>query len=141
VNGTTYNVAFESGLYSSIFSTSTPTFLNDRTDANLAAQAIGSGILSVDPGLTAGELHIALPYSDVSGSILTEDFYCQSGNCNYGAFASTGVMNSSTGDFEAFAVFTAVPEPSTWAMMVLGFLSVGFMAYRRKRNGSAFRIA
>jgi hypothetical protein len=26
----------------------------------------------------------------------------------------------------------AVPEPSTWAMMILGFVGVGFMAYRRK---------
>jgi hypothetical protein len=27
---------------------------------------------------------------------------------------------------------SAVPEPSTWAMMILGFGCVGFMAYRRK---------
>ena len=26
----------------------------------------------------------------------------------------------------------AVPEPSTWAMMLLGFAGIGFMAYRRK---------
>jgi len=26
----------------------------------------------------------------------------------------------------------AVPEPSTWAMLMLGFAGVGFMAYRRK---------
>jgi hypothetical protein len=26
----------------------------------------------------------------------------------------------------------SVPEPSTWAMMILGFAGVGFMAYRRK---------
>jgi hypothetical protein len=26
----------------------------------------------------------------------------------------------------------AIPEPSTWAMMVLGFAGVGFMAFRRK---------
>lgn len=26
----------------------------------------------------------------------------------------------------------AVPEPSTWAMMIFGFAGVGFMAYRRK---------
>jgi hypothetical protein len=28
----------------------------------------------------------------------------------------------------------AVPEPSTWAMMILGFAGVGFMAYRRKNK-------
>ena len=27
----------------------------------------------------------------------------------------------------------AVPEPSTWAMLLLGFAGIGFMAYRRKR--------
>jgi len=29
-------------------------------------------------------------------------------------------------------VTTGVPEPSTWAMMVLGFFGVGLLAYRRK---------
>jgi hypothetical protein len=37
------------------------------------------------------------------------------------------------------AIAPAVPEPSTWAMMILGFAGVGFMAYRRRSNG-AFRI-
>lgn len=31
----------------------------------------------------------------------------------------------------------AVPELSTWAMLILGFGGVGFMAYRRRQNGSA----
>jgi hypothetical protein len=35
----------------------------------------------------------------------------------------------------------AVPEPSTWAMMILGFFGVGFMAYRRKQNDLALRAA
>jgi PEP-CTERM motif len=35
----------------------------------------------------------------------------------------------------------AVPEPSTWAMMILGFLGVGFVAYRRKSNVMQFRMA
>jgi PEP-CTERM motif len=30
-----------------------------------------------------------------------------------------------------------VPEPSTWAMMLLGFAGVGFMAYSRRQNGFA----
>jgi hypothetical protein len=29
---------------------------------------------------------------------------------------------------------TSVPEPSTWAMLLLGFAGIGFMAYRRKSN-------
>jgi hypothetical protein len=35
---------------------------------------------------------------------------------------------------------SAVPEPSTWAMLILGFVGVGFVAYRRKSQ-SSFRIA
>jgi PEP-CTERM motif len=32
---------------------------------------------------------------------------------------------------------SAVPEPSTWAMMLLGFLGVGFAGYRQSRNRPA----
>jgi hypothetical protein len=37
---------------------------------------------------------------------------------------------SHTADF--VGATPAVPEPSTWAMMILGFCGLGFMAYRRK---------
>jgi hypothetical protein len=40
----------------------------------------------------------------------------------------TGLVGSS--------ISSAVPEPSTWAMMILGFFGVGFMAYRRKSQTS-----
>lgn len=36
-----------------------------------------------------------------------------------------------TGETYISTTITAVPEASTWAMMILGFLAVGFMAYRR----------
>jgi outer membrane lipase/esterase len=38
---------------------------------------------------------------------------------------------------DSFLSVAAVPEPSTWAMMILGFAGVGFMAYRRSRKGLA----
>jgi PEP-CTERM motif len=38
-------------------------------------------------------------------------------------------------------MIAAVPEPSTWAMMLLGFCGLGFTAYRRKQNGPALRLA
>jgi hypothetical protein len=41
----------------------------------------------------------------------------------------------------AESTVSPVPEPSTWAMMILGFVGVGFMAYRRKQNGQALRVA
>jgi hypothetical protein len=30
----------------------------------------------------------------------------------------------------------SVPEPSTWAMMLLGFAGLGFMAYYKKKNAA-----
>jgi len=41
-------------------------------------------------------------------------------------FIVSGTITEGTG------ITAAVPEPSTWAMMILGFTGVGFMAYRRK---------
>jgi len=31
-----------------------------------------------------------------------------------------------------WSMTAAVPEPSTWAMLLVGFAGIGFMAYRRK---------
>jgi hypothetical protein len=39
-----------------------------------------------------------------------------------------------------FGFASPVPEASTWAMMLLGFMGVGFMAYRR-RGRPSFRFA
>lgn len=52
---------------------------------------------------------------------------------------SVGFGNSITGEITVTSV-SAVPEPATWAMMLLGFSGVGFLAYRR-RSGAAIRIA
>ncbi len=52
-----------------------------------------------------------------------------------------GIVNEGIGS-ESFQILgvAAVPEPSTWAMMILGFFAVGFMAYRRKSQ-TAFSAA
>src|SRR5258705_8872907 len=36
-----------------------------------------------------------------------------------------------------FVSVAPVPEPSTWAMMILGFAGVGYLAYRRNRQATA----
>jgi hypothetical protein len=47
---------------------------------------------------------------------------------------------SVTGDLVVTTI-AGVPEASTWAMMILGFFGVGFMAYRRKSSVQGLRVA
>jgi hypothetical protein len=35
-----------------------------------------------------------------------------------------------------FHTVTGVPEPSTWAMLMLGFAGLGFVGYRRNKTAS-----
>jgi hypothetical protein len=42
------------------------------------------------------------------------------------------------GTLLALVNVSAVPEASTWAMVILGFAGVGFMAYRRKSKPAQF---
>jgi PEP-CTERM motif len=42
-------------------------------------------------------------------------------------------VTTASGVFDNF-VSTTVPEPSTWAMMLLGFVGLGFFGYRRTRT-------
>lgn len=77
----------------------------------------------------------------------------KNGNDEFTAFAINGTnltwitLHSDIGfsqikQFELSGVtaVTAVPEPTTWAMMILGFAGVGFLAYRRRSDGATLRI-
>jgi len=64
-----------------------------------------------------------------------------SGNGGTPALFAVDVINGAgtTGNAGATAFSPAVPETSTWAMMILGFMGVGFLAYRR-RGQQNFRL-
>lgn len=51
-------------------------------------------------------------------------------------------LSSNSNSFEITNI-SAVPEPTTWAMMILGFLGLGFLGYRKssKTGGASFRLA
>jgi PEP-CTERM motif len=76
-------------------------------------------------GLTLGSFA-----ADTHGSFFVADVA--------GTGTTDGVRNTGIIDFTLQT--SAVPEPSTWAMMILGFMGVGFMAYRRKSQTN-FRFA
>jgi hypothetical protein len=69
----------------------------------------------------------------VTFSLDSTDYY-------FDQFKQINFSNDFAGPNPPFPVTGGVPEPSTWAMMILGFVGVGFLTYRRKR-GSVLRLA
>jgi len=67
-------------------------------------------------------------FSDLSFDkvVLGSSGPCPEASCNF---------PNSTPAFEIDNIATGVPEPATWALMLLGFASVGFFAYRRTKKG------
>jgi len=94
---------------------------------NLAGGIAGLGGGGYDLG--NGNQQNGFDFSVANGEVITDiDLF----------LGATGMIN----DFEHFRIdatpipqVAAVPEPSTWAMMILGFLGVGFMSMRKKLGG------
>ena len=84
---------------------------------------------------TAGGLHW-----DFNGLVFTAgsfEYNLYSNGADNNALSATDPLAVYARDNLGVGTITAVPEPQTWAMMILGFCGVGFMAYRRKRAGGA----
>jgi hypothetical protein len=139
------------------FAISSPNFYEADTSSfsiNFSAPIAAFGFYGTDIGDFGGVLSLTLtdaggqtssltvPASQGSGgsapqngSVLYFGFYDLSDT-----YTSIAFNNSNTSDVFGFDNFTvgleaqvnpSVPEPSTWAMIILGFAGVGFMAYRR----------
>lgn len=83
---------------------------------------------------------ISNPYTFTAGSTHTLDyqyysiFFTTIGGPETLSFASNDA--GAYGGVIGGVSISAVPEPSTWAMMVLGFAGIGFMAYRRRSEAT-----
>ena len=110
----------------------------------LPAQLSGTSFSSISPGLD--QIFFIGDGLTGTGTGDTQEFFVPTGATRLflgivddgGFFDNSGLI---TVDITQNALTAAVPEPSTWAMMILGFSGVGFLAYRKKRNGSSFRFA
>ena len=78
--------------------------------------------------------------TNLSGFIGSGTFALNASTFTYSTITGGGgnisALERSNGTAEVTITYDfspAVPEPTTWAMMILGFASVGFMAVRRKR--------
>jgi hypothetical protein len=66
------------------------------------------------------------------------NFY-NSGLGYYGLLSSRLDINGNPDGVQATAQVTAVPEPSTWAMMLLGFMTAGLSLRRQRREKKLMR--
>ena len=79
-------------------------------------------------------------FSTISGQTFQSESATGLLNAGQNILSFVGQTNADQTAFFDNVSVAAVPEPSTWAMMILGFMGVGFIAYRRKPQ-SALRIA
>ncbi|MCG2633210.1 PEPxxWA-CTERM sorting domain-containing protein [Bradyrhizobium sp. WYCCWR 13023] len=75
-------------------------------------------------------VHMAVIADDNGGDLLASSYayldpFFSVTDDRYSILTSPGILNEMT---------SAVPEPSTWAMMILGFCGIGLLAYRRREQ-------
>jgi hypothetical protein len=92
------------------------TYTDDLTETeNTFKQVVETGVLK-GPGLPAAGLTSSLNIS-----------YTQTGG------TGNGISGSAT-----FIAYSAVPEPATWAMLLMGFAGLGYAAFRRNAKSRVF---
>jgi hypothetical protein len=111
------------------------TFMIDGMTFNLL-NSTSAGVGFNNTGSGTPEIINNIGYTGQNDSFV---FQLSTGGFGYTFTDTANSKLSSSGTIEA--TISAVPEPSTWAMMILGFCGLGFMAYRRKQNGAALGIA
>jgi hypothetical protein len=63
---------------------------------------------------------------------------CGTGLCFFeNAFVEAAFQGDLTVSYVYTPAITGIPEPSTWAMILLGFVGLGYAGYRRARAGHA----
>jgi hypothetical protein len=130
LDGSTGNGNAPAGELQSVLSLALGTYVvdfelagNQRIPGNQTTRVyVGTQFVDITP-VSNGYTHYSLTFTNAFGNV---------------GFKDLGPSNQQ-GDLLDSVTVTAVPEPSTWAMMILGFAGVGFMAYRRKNN-VAFRF-
>ena len=135
-------------LPNSIFSNLNATFGTlhfELTNSNIAYGSVaGAHFWTGEPD--SSHLSIAVTQSQNGLASGTPYLALYNGWDNNGSFQIKRVDGSdlSNGryalDAPSLHAIAAVPEPSAWAMMILGFAGVGFMAYRRKSKPALLAV-
>ncbi|WP_145987150.1 MULTISPECIES: PEP-CTERM sorting domain-containing protein [Bradyrhizobium] len=118
-------------------------YLSGNPDGNPAQKSIGVTLAPTSPASNYSYTYLTTVNGDHSLNYDYHSFYfTTSGGLETLSFFSNdpGAYGGVVGGI----TITAVPEPSTWAMMILGFLGLGFLGYRKssaRSHDASLRIA
>jgi hypothetical protein len=76
---------------------------------------------------------ITQPYS-ISSGLSGSGYYFNGYSGVFASLSESYILSPKTITVTVDGISAAIPEPSTWAMMILGFVGVGYLAYRSRRH-------
>jgi hypothetical protein len=118
----------------------TSAFFSSFTENVLSAGVTVQELTFLDTGngLFTGAALGSTTFNNIGSTVQTS--FASAGPGLYSVTEEYIITVGAGGGSASSTIVVSVPESSTWAMMVLGFLGVGFLAYRRN-NGATFRLA
>ena len=122
------------------FTTDVMGVLNLRVDTT-ATSALDnvtfSNVFLTGTGIT-GSLALTQALLDPNDTFLRNFIPVGAGTFTLNILGTPGTQNGALSGSVSFASTPAVPEPGTWAMMLLGFGGIGFAMRRRRRQQGAY---
>lgn len=103
---------------------------NAGNSNSCAGAGSGANGVQINDANATGTL--SLTFAVAPGTIVLSDFYDR-----YQAIAGAGQVTSAIGR----PMTPSVPEPGTWAMMLLGFGGIGYSMRRRRRSTAIAQLA
>jgi len=122
-----------------------------QTVTNVPVTNAGANVQGIDdvifPAATSGWLYVAETGANQVDKVWLTGLDPNTPIVAIGGLDEVALVNPTTGDVESALLsglnsphgmeFLAAPEPSTWAMMLLGFAGLGFMGYRASAKRAA----
>lgn len=97
-------------------------------------EAVGAGLISYDPNTGLYTIRT----SEVSVDTQTGRGYSNPLDIPLSCQNTPGCVDDVKGGLTMYGYFVvSVPEPSTWAMMILGFLGISYLTYRRRSQSGS----
>jgi len=139
INGNSINVTGSAGVLNVFVTASGLTTPTNAFFSSFTENTLPAGVTVQELTFFNSTLLGSMTFNPGPQSSGAQTSFLNSGAGPYSVTEEYIITATGNGGNANSTIVVSVPEPSTWAMMILGFLGVGFLAYRRN-NGATFRL-